>query len=541
MKSSGSSGGGSAGSGSSDEMKRLVKLRQESSSDITSTDPSSSEQSCDTVIYVGDRDDDEGTDAEHPPVYIPNLNSGDNRGLMSKVLKGSTAEVKQKRSSSRGSTLERKRGPRQRSPMQQQQQQLLSPCSTPRRLRPGSVGSTPTRGPAATRLSACQMNSSNHHVFQNIGKGGSLPRNPKGKMPLYGKVAGYRQPPSAAAAVTNNIGGGGHALSQSQEYWIDQPQVLQAQSRESRQVIVMQQQQQGGSSQQDWVNSSFEQQQQQQQVYDSSSSTGGGKVYGYMDDHKKNMIQQWVECQAVQKLHQQQRKNAKMPVVQAPAMTSSNSCHKNGFDQQSGDRHQQQQQPGPEPFAWLKQQGGEINGPDNGTDGCCKVLTQFKTVESSSEGDESFSSAEYRRGILNNSASFSNSASGKSNVTLTTAADVHHPHPRQAEDEGDVDYLAEADSIPPSPAVSSAEMDEKEEHEEEAIEKEGQQPDEVPEQVECGEMKLEIATTTLVPEEEGGEGGEVQGGKNEVETETRKSGSNSMRNGESSLPDVYFV
>ena len=30
------------------------------------TDPSSSEQSCDTVIYVGSRDDD-GTDLEHPP------------------------------------------------------------------------------------------------------------------------------------------------------------------------------------------------------------------------------------------------------------------------------------------------------------------------------------------------------------------------------------------------------------------------------------------------------------------------------------------
>ena len=51
----------------------------------TSTDPSSSEQSCDTVIYVGPRDD-EGTDAESPPVYLPALNAGDQRGVMSRFV-----------------------------------------------------------------------------------------------------------------------------------------------------------------------------------------------------------------------------------------------------------------------------------------------------------------------------------------------------------------------------------------------------------------------------------------------------------------------
>ena len=64
-----------------------------SSSDMTtSTDPSSSEQSCDTVIYTGPRDD-EGTDCESPPVFLPSLNSGDQRGVMSRVLKGSSAEL----------------------------------------------------------------------------------------------------------------------------------------------------------------------------------------------------------------------------------------------------------------------------------------------------------------------------------------------------------------------------------------------------------------------------------------------------------------
>lgn len=53
-------------------------------------DPSSSDLSADTVIYVGPADD--ATDGEHPPVYIPSLNSGDNRCAMSKVLRGSSAE-----------------------------------------------------------------------------------------------------------------------------------------------------------------------------------------------------------------------------------------------------------------------------------------------------------------------------------------------------------------------------------------------------------------------------------------------------------------
>ncbi|XP_014259539.1 kinesin-like protein CG14535 isoform X1 [Cimex lectularius] len=58
------------------------------SSDI---DPSSSEQSADTVIYVGPTDE---TDGEHPPVYLPSLNSGDNRCAMSKALRGSLVDQK---------------------------------------------------------------------------------------------------------------------------------------------------------------------------------------------------------------------------------------------------------------------------------------------------------------------------------------------------------------------------------------------------------------------------------------------------------------
>ncbi|KAE8748577.1 hypothetical protein FOCC_FOCC004753 [Frankliniella occidentalis] len=53
-------------------------------------EPSSSEQSADTVIYVGPADD--ATDGEHPPVYLPGLGEGDHRAAMGRALRGSSAE-----------------------------------------------------------------------------------------------------------------------------------------------------------------------------------------------------------------------------------------------------------------------------------------------------------------------------------------------------------------------------------------------------------------------------------------------------------------
>ena len=44
---------------------------------------------------------DDATDGEHPPVYLPSLSSGDNRGVMSKALKGSGVEKQQQLASSK--------------------------------------------------------------------------------------------------------------------------------------------------------------------------------------------------------------------------------------------------------------------------------------------------------------------------------------------------------------------------------------------------------------------------------------------------------
>ena len=98
---------------------------------------------------------------------------------------------------------------------------------------------------------------------------GSLPRNPRGKMPLFGRVAGYRQPPEPGAGA----GAGQHRLS-----------AVSGRSRLSGS---------GSGTAEIWV--------------DSAPGGGGDKeavlgdcsnIYGYMDEHKKAMIQQWVEGQA---------------------------------------------------------------------------------------------------------------------------------------------------------------------------------------------------------------------------------------------------
>ncbi|KAG5881783.1 hypothetical protein JTB14_033143 [Gonioctena quinquepunctata] len=77
-------GNGSGGS-SGEDVHRTTGTSSE-------PDPSSSDLSADTVIYVGPADD--ATDGEHPPVYLPSLNSGDNRCSMTKALRGSSAEQK---------------------------------------------------------------------------------------------------------------------------------------------------------------------------------------------------------------------------------------------------------------------------------------------------------------------------------------------------------------------------------------------------------------------------------------------------------------
>jgi hypothetical protein len=77
---SGTGSGGSSG-GSGEEMRSTggglsvgpnLICEGETATGSSDVDPSSSEQSCDTVIYLGPSID-EATDGEHPPLYLPSL------------------------------------------------------------------------------------------------------------------------------------------------------------------------------------------------------------------------------------------------------------------------------------------------------------------------------------------------------------------------------------------------------------------------------------------------------------------------------------
>ena len=57
----------------------------------------------------------------------------------------------------------------------------------------------------------------------------------------------------------------------------------------------------------------WQQQQQQNQQHPNPNSDPNLAIYGYMDDQKISMIQNWVECQSNQRhvVHQQQHQKAK--------------------------------------------------------------------------------------------------------------------------------------------------------------------------------------------------------------------------------------
>lgn len=61
------------------------------SSTGSGADPSSSEISADTVIYMGPHDDG-ATDGEHPPIYLPSSASG-SVALLGKALKAAASTV----------------------------------------------------------------------------------------------------------------------------------------------------------------------------------------------------------------------------------------------------------------------------------------------------------------------------------------------------------------------------------------------------------------------------------------------------------------
>ena len=235
------SAGGSAGSGgSSEESVRLGGGFRSSGGETSgSADPSSSEQSCDTVIYVGPIDD--ATDGEHPPVYLPSLNSADQRCSMSRALRGSSVDHQRHHRLPNGI-------------------QLM---------------------PAKKATSADQLVPA------------APPRSPQ-------QVQRKALAPAAKCQVVqSNANGGGAAA---EEQWIDGPRFNK--SRISQALVTGRLQQQHPQQQQRemWVDGPPAGGLVAPTV---AAPVGSAPAiqptgYGFMDHHKQGMIRQWVETQSAQ-------------------------------------------------------------------------------------------------------------------------------------------------------------------------------------------------------------------------------------------------
>ncbi|XP_037082774.1 kinesin-like protein CG14535 [Pollicipes pollicipes] len=249
---------GSSGSGGSAEENRQARLRSSgeessgrSSSDV---DPSSSEQSADTVIYLGPGAD-ECTDGEHPPVYIPSLTS-DNRAAMSKALKGSSAEG--------------------------------GKCRSPARTH--SSSSTPTHRPAAT---AAAPFSPQHRTLDKLT--GAVPKSPQVKR--KGHEARHAAGPEKVAP----------AGATPQEQWIDGPRFSRSRIAEAQKIKTRQETWIDGPSGGARAPATASLTPAAAAAAGAIPKTGrpaAGRAapppiqgYGFMDDHKKSMITRWVEHQ----------------------------------------------------------------------------------------------------------------------------------------------------------------------------------------------------------------------------------------------------
>ncbi|XP_050321681.1 kinesin-like protein GA13060 isoform X1 [Bactrocera neohumeralis] len=283
-------------------------------------DPSSSELSADTVIYMGPSDD--ATDGEHPPVYLPSLSSGDNRCVMSKALKGSGLEKQQQspaksaagtlkktaaqkvpqsptiNASSRNGSL--KRGhvnspipaqQQQQSPQvstanadQQQQQQFFSPVHSTKSLT-HSASSPKIVGGSLRHPGMAGMMCS---------KGSNVP-SPKGSPLRRPGVGGGASVVAAAADALDCPGSPMRKISE--EQWIDGPRVSRAKVAEARHLM---REVNHVKQCETWIDGPKSQSARSLTAGNLPTAPSQVQGYGFMDSHKKSMIRQWVENQTSQ-------------------------------------------------------------------------------------------------------------------------------------------------------------------------------------------------------------------------------------------------
>ncbi|XP_046591946.1 uncharacterized protein LOC107217886 [Neodiprion lecontei] len=223
-------GGGTQGNGSGGSSG------EEAARQSSECDPSSSDLSADTVIYVGPSVDD-ATDGEHPPVYIPSLNSGDNRCAMGRVLRGSAAE--------RPSRI-----PEERSPAHKTTKVVKALTQTASKQTSPAHSVTPKASP-----------SRRPSVKTGTGK---VTDSPISKIPVPAPSGG------------------------SDEQWIDGPRISKSKVAEARHMLK-----EAHHKRETWIDGPM-------QLSGAPPHGQHPASYGFMDSHKKSMIRKWVENQTSQ-------------------------------------------------------------------------------------------------------------------------------------------------------------------------------------------------------------------------------------------------
>uniref|UniRef100_A0A1S4GY17 Uncharacterized protein n=1 Tax=Anopheles gambiae TaxID=7165 RepID=A0A1S4GY17_ANOGA len=283
-------------------------------------DPSSSDFSQDTVIYMGPCDD--PTDGEHPPVYLPSLNSGDNRCAMNKALKGSVAE----------------KGPCTATPSPKKKASAASASKAQPTNAPGTSSATTVPG----RTDSLKRNQHPAYAHQQ-GQGPELVSSaiqiaaqhasPKVIAGAFKHVSGVckgsniptpkgspMRRPTAGPAVANVGGPSANRESPSrqisEEKWIDGPRVSKSKVHEARHLM---REINHVKKCETWVDGprthSAQAHPSQSQPLSASAAAAAAAAaniaggYGFMDTHKKNMIRQWVENQSIQLLQQSMSAN----------------------------------------------------------------------------------------------------------------------------------------------------------------------------------------------------------------------------------------
>ncbi|EDS33570.1 conserved hypothetical protein [Culex quinquefasciatus] len=273
-------------------------------------DPSSSDFSQDTVIYVGPCDD--PTDGEHPPVYLPSLNSGDQRCAMNKALKGSAAEKPnpspQKKkvsatsaSTSKGGKSETLPSPLRKAPYKTDTSLLAAQSSVPapiplsrtdslkRNQSVSAAGGQPDMVASAIQIAAQHASpkivaGAFKHVV-GVSKGSNIPT-PKGS-PM-------RRPAAAGAASASGTNRESPSRQVGEEKWIDGPRMSKSKVHEARHFL---REINHVKNHETWIDGPKTASATQVFLPPAAHSN---QSYGFMDNHKKSMIRQWVENQSIQ-------------------------------------------------------------------------------------------------------------------------------------------------------------------------------------------------------------------------------------------------